>query len=140
MAESPVILLQSDKEWSTVVWFVWQHIKWFSFILMSRICGLNTNAVNCRGGFKNWKNKFFLSKIVIFHTKYPNNFRFILSAPPLTWNPGSAPELYISYNLLDTFKRIRFIVLFGIIQCILSPKPQYTHALIRKQKRNLECS
>ena len=26
---------------------------------------------------------------MIFHTKYPKNF--ILSAPPLTWNPGSAP-------------------------------------------------
>jgi hypothetical protein len=41
----------------------------------------------------------FWRKIVIFHTKYPNNFRaslrsahFFLSAPPLTGNPGSAPE------------------------------------------------
>jgi hypothetical protein len=45
------------------------------------------------------KNKIFWSKIVIFHTKYPKNFRaslrsaqFFLSAPPLTWNPGSAPD------------------------------------------------
>ena len=39
------------------------------------------------------KNMIFLRKIVIFHTKYPNNFRAIfLSAPsPLTWIPGSAP-------------------------------------------------
>jgi hypothetical protein len=45
------------------------------------------------------KNKIFWRKIVIFHTKYPNIFRaslrsaqFFLSAPPLTWNPGSAPD------------------------------------------------
>ena len=66
------------------------------------------------------KNMIFWRKIVIFHTKYGNNFRaslrnwkkydffgvkswfftrntpkifaqFFLSAPPLTWNPGSAP-------------------------------------------------
>jgi hypothetical protein len=37
---------------------------------------------------------------VIFHTKYPKIFRaslrsaqFFLCAPPLTWKPGSAPEL-----------------------------------------------
>ena len=34
------------------------------------------------------KNMICLRKIVIFHTKYPKQ---ILSAPPLTWNPGSAP-------------------------------------------------
>jgi hypothetical protein len=40
----------------------------------------------------------FWRKIVIFHTKYPNNFRaslrsvqFFQVRPPLTWNPGSAP-------------------------------------------------
>ena len=44
------------------------------------------------------KNKIFWRKIVIFHTKYPNNFRASLrsvqiffSAPPLIRNPGSAP-------------------------------------------------
>ena len=44
------------------------------------------------------KNMIFWRKIVIFHTKYPKNFRaslrsaqFFLSAPPLTRNPGSAP-------------------------------------------------
>ena len=47
------------------------------------------------------KNTIFLRKIVIFHTKYPKNFsaslrsaHFILSAPPLTWNPGSARATY----------------------------------------------
>ena len=42
----------------------------------------------------------FLRKIVIFHTKYPNNFsaslrssQFVLSAPPLKWNPGSVLDL-----------------------------------------------
>jgi hypothetical protein len=44
------------------------------------------------------KNMIFWRKIVIFHTKYPNNFRaslrsvqFFQVRPPLTWNPGSAP-------------------------------------------------
>ena len=43
--------------------------------------------------------QIFLRKIVIFHTKYPKNFRATLREffkcalpPPLTWNPGSAPE------------------------------------------------
>ena len=47
-------------------------------------------------------NMIFWRKIVIFHTKYPKNFRaslrsaqFFLSAPPLTWNPGSAPEFAV---------------------------------------------
>ena len=41
---------------------------------------------------------FFWRKIVIFHKKYPNKFSHLpplgaifLSAPPQTWNPGSAP-------------------------------------------------
>jgi hypothetical protein len=45
-------------------------------------------------------NIIFWRKIVIFHTKYPKIFRaflhsaqLFLSAPHLTWNPGSAPEL-----------------------------------------------
>ena len=33
------------------------------------------------------KNMIFWLKIVIFHTKYP--------PPPLTWNPGSAPDLCV---------------------------------------------
>jgi hypothetical protein len=46
------------------------------------------------------KNMICWRKIVIFHTKYPKNFRApsarrnFLSAPPLTWNPGSAPGKY----------------------------------------------
>jgi hypothetical protein len=49
--------------------------------------------------------------IVIFHTKYPNNFRaslrsaqFFLSTPTLTWNPGSAPDdlnMYITNVIAD---------------------------------------
>ena len=42
----------------------------------------------------------FWRKIVIFHTKYPKNFRaslrsaqFFYVRPPLTWNPGSAPGM-----------------------------------------------
>jgi hypothetical protein len=48
------------------------------------------------------KNMIVWHIIVIFHTKYPKQFRaslcsarFFLSAPPpppLTWNPGAAPE------------------------------------------------
>ena len=47
---------------------------------------------------KIWKNMIFLRKIVIFHTKYPQQFSrlaplgaIIFIAHPLTWNPGSAP-------------------------------------------------
>ena len=38
------------------------------------------------------KNMIFWRKIVIFHTKYPQNFRNFFKCAPLTWNPGSAPE------------------------------------------------
>jgi hypothetical protein len=54
----------------------------------------------CTPPLKLEKIWFFLHKIMIFHTKYPNNFRapfrlaqFFLSAPPLIWNPGSAPAI-----------------------------------------------
>ena len=52
-----------------------------------------------RGGFKGGgggappkigKNMIFFIKIMIFHTKYQKKN---LSAPPLTWYPGSAPGL-----------------------------------------------
>ena len=50
----------------------------------------------------------FWRKIVIFHTKYPKNFRaslrsaqFFQVRPPLTLNPGSAPGL-----LIDGFLRV----------------------------------
>ena len=81
---------------------------------------------------KTGKNMIFWRKIVIFHTKYPNNFRsslrnwkkiwifgvkswfftrntpklfappsarrnFFKCAPPLTWNPGSAPGYMWGY-------------------------------------------
>jgi len=47
------------------------------------------------------KNMIFLRKIVIFHTKYPKYFRASLRSArffkcaPLTWNPGSAPVMYL---------------------------------------------
>jgi hypothetical protein len=47
---------------------------------------------------KTGKNMIFWRKILIFHTKYPKNFRsaqFFYVRPPLTWNPGSAPALYV---------------------------------------------
>ena len=57
------------------------------------------------------KNMIFWHKIVIFHTKYPNNFSrlpplgaIFLSAPALTWNPGAAPALqsfFVQYEIQD---------------------------------------
>ena len=40
------------------------------------------------------KNMIFCRKIVIFHTKS--------APPPLTWNPGSAPDLEWSWNVIAT--------------------------------------
>ena len=45
------------------------------------------------------KNMICWRKILIFHTKYPKNFRLSLRSAQffqvrsLTWNPGSAPDL-----------------------------------------------
>jgi hypothetical protein len=36
------------------------------------------------------KNMIFWRKIVIFHTKY---LKEIFKCAPLTWNPGSSPEI-----------------------------------------------
>ena len=87
----------------------------------------NTNQkLIIRGGSKRGgghpkigKNMIFLRKIVIFHTKYPNNFRTIyLSAPsPLTWIPGSAPDhaitlqdIYIFFVVLEvTYAKLTLI-------------------------------
>ena len=51
------------------------------------------------GTRQNWKKLIFWRKIVIFHTKYPQKFSHLpplgaiyFTAPPLTWNPGSASE------------------------------------------------
>ena len=76
-----------------------------NFNLLHFLCATFDIMFNLRGGSR-WrapskigKNIIFWRKIVIFHTKYPNKFRtslrsgqFFLSAPPLTWNPGSAHE------------------------------------------------
>ena len=51
------------------------------------------------------KNMIFWRKIVIFHTKYPKNFRaslrsaqfFYVRPPLLTWNPWSAPDSYLLF-------------------------------------------
>ena len=78
---------------------------------------------NCsiRGGFKGGggapppiigKNMIFLLKIVIFHTKYM--YPIILSAPPLTGNPGSAPVYHNSSTCRDNleYKIKHFMDLF----------------------------
>ena len=59
---------------------------------------------------------FFWRKIEIFHTKYPKIFSHLpslgaifLSAPPLTWNPGSAPidlNMYIINVIADDESKI----------------------------------
>ena len=45
---------------------------------------------------------------MIFHTKYPINFRaslrsaqFSLSPSPLTWNPGSAPDINLNMYIIN---------------------------------------
>ena len=50
----------------------------------------------------------FWRKIVIFHTKYQQKFRaslrstqFFLSPSPLTWNPGSAPDINLNMYIIN---------------------------------------
>ena len=52
--------------------------------------------------FKIGKNMIFWRKIVIFHAKYPKNFRrnFFKSAQ-LTWNPGSAPDIDLNMYIIN---------------------------------------
>ena len=76
---------------------VFQLYSWL-FCKQGRIQG--GGAHPARPPHKIGKNMICWRKIVIFHTKYPKNFRApsarrnFLSAPPLTWNPGSAPGKY----------------------------------------------
>jgi hypothetical protein len=55
------------------------------------------------------KNKIFWCKIVIFHTKYPKNFRASLRSAP--WNPGSAPAHPRVHSWFDS-KIVHFYTLF----------------------------
>ena len=61
------------------------------------------------------KNMIVWRKIVIFHTKYRNNFRTSLHSAqfflvrPLTWNPGSVPidlNMYIINVIADDESKI----------------------------------
>jgi hypothetical protein len=70
--------------------FVWRKIVIFHTKYLNILASPSTIG----------KNMIFWRKIVIFHTKYPKMFAppsarcNYLSAPlPLTWNPGSAPEM-----------------------------------------------
>jgi hypothetical protein len=84
-------------------------------------------------GAKIGKNMIFWRKIVIFHTKYPKNFRFpsprrhfFKSPPPLTWNPGSAPVMFGSSLPSVVRKRsdLHYLCLFRIVvsktYCVVS--------------------
>ena len=62
-------------------------------------------------------NMIFWHKIVIFHTKYPQQFSCLpplgaifLSAPPLTWNPGSAPASCYTKAFIISFMAHECIV------------------------------
>ena len=80
---------------------------WFLFCLSSSYAGADPEgAPPARAPPKIGKYKIFWRKIVFFHTKYPNNFRASLRSAqffkvrplPLTWNPGSAPDMW--HNVL----------------------------------------
>jgi hypothetical protein len=53
------------------------------------------------------KNMTFWSKIVIFHKKYPKKFRASFRSAqffyvrPLTWNPGSAPDIDLNMHIIN---------------------------------------
>jgi hypothetical protein len=54
------------------------------------------------------KNMIFWRKIVIFLTKYPKKtFKYA----PLTWNPGSAPVLYIHTMMSDFQTHLKILSL-----------------------------
>jgi hypothetical protein len=104
----------------------------FTWLLLDTRDGSRRGAPGTPPPPKTGKNMIFWRKIVIFHTKYPNNFRsslrnwkkiwifgvkswfftrntpklfappsarrnFFKCAPPLTWNPGSAPGYMWGY-------------------------------------------
>ncbi len=58
------------------------------------------------------KNSIFCVKSWFFHTEYPK----IFSAPPLTWNPGSAPVLGASSSICIIMCLIRQNVLIWYIK------------------------
>ena len=73
---------------------------WFFFGVKSRFFTRNTPIFFAPPSAIG-KNMIFWRKIVFFHMKYPNIFRassarrnFFKCAPPLTWNPGSAPDVH----------------------------------------------
>ena len=92
--------------------------------------------VSCRGGSRGGgghparppkigKHMIFWCKIVIFHTKYPNNFpppsarRNFFKSTPLTWNPGSAP-VCVCYRALSYITSYRFILHNCIVWCLIA--------------------
>ena len=112
--------------------FLWcqRHILSFQMDTMSSCCNGNAplpNVIVTRGGSmggapgarppKIGKNMIFWRKIVIFHTKYPNNFRTSLRSAqffkcaPLTLNAGSAPDIdhSLSFRHLISFHLLLYM-------------------------------
>ena len=91
-------------------------------IVISRSVAMSKDAARggSRGGGrppKIEKNMILWRKIVIFHTKYPNNFRaslcsahFFLGAPQ-TWNPGSATGCLCDQMLMESINSLNLFQL-----------------------------
>ena len=53
------------------------------------------------------KNQIFWRKSMIFHTKYPNNFRASLRSAQFSkcthvaWNPGSTPDIDLNMCIIN---------------------------------------
>ena len=82
-------------------------IRW----MQGPIRGGGDGAPGTRPPPKIEKNMIFWRKIVIFHMKYPKNFRTslrnFLTSAPLTCNPGSAPGMGPIRNLAGSKSGLR---------------------------------
>ena len=85
--------------WVICVWGLETHIYLYA---STAGAGFRGGGHPARAPLKIGKNMIFWRKIVIFHTKYPQNVRaslrsaqfFKVRPPPLTWNSGFAPAYY----------------------------------------------
>ena len=135
------ILIQDTHNYLIIKWYsyAWRSFsllvakQWdksgFCFKFIKKTCtfytAIGVHQGRIQGGrtrrappLKLGKNMIFWRKIVIFHTKYPKIFRvslrsaqFFLSAPPLAWNPGSAPIHVYKIYWLNKGVRTNFCVI-----------------------------